>query len=61
MRDVGEVSTYKSESLRSLIKDVKMFLDLVNGVEHTFEIPLLQKELSVSFYLSLKFFVCLYT
>ncbi|RHN42211.1 hypothetical protein MtrunA17_Chr8g0374421 [Medicago truncatula] len=35
-----------------------MFLDLVNVVEKIFEISLLQNELSISFHLSLKFFVC---
>jgi hypothetical protein len=49
------------ESFRSLIIDVRMFLDLVNVVEKTFEILLLQKELFVSFQLSLKFFVCFFT
>jgi len=55
------MSADKSESLRSLIKYVRMFLDLVNVVEETFEIPLLQKGLFVSFDLTLKFFVCFYT
>jgi len=45
MRDVGEMQTHKLESLRSLIIDVGMFLDLVNVVKKTFEIPLLKKEL----------------
>jgi len=43
IRDVGEVPTYNLESLRNLIIDVGMFLVLVNVVEKTFEILLLQK------------------
>jgi hypothetical protein len=38
-----------------------MFLDMVNVFWRSFEIPLLQKELFVSFQLSLMFFVCLCT
>jgi len=53
IRDIGEVPTYIIESLRSLIKDVGMFIDLVNVVENTFEIPLIQMELSISLLLSL--------
>jgi len=49
MRDVGEMQTNKLESLRNLIIDVGMFLDLVNVVKKTFEIHLLKKELSVHF------------
>ena len=33
MRDVKEVPTHKTESLRSLIMNVGIFLDLVNYVE----------------------------
>jgi len=51
------VPTHYFESLRSLIIDVGMFFDFLNVVKKTFEIPLLQKELFVSFQLSLKFFV----
>ena len=58
VRGVGEVSVHNLESLRSLIIYVGMFLDLVNVIENRFEIPLLQKELSVKFCLSLNF--CLY-
>ena len=36
MRDVGEVPVHNLESLRSLIIDVGMFLNLVNVVEKTF-------------------------
>jgi len=53
IRDVGDVPAHKLESLRSLIKDVAMLHDMVNVVEETFEIHLLQLELSVSFILSL--------
>jgi len=55
------VPIHSFESLRSLIIDVRMFLDMVNVIEMSFEVPLLQKELSVSFQLSLKFIVCFYT
>jgi len=48
---------HKFESLRSLIRDVGIFLNLVNVVERSFEIPFIQIKLSVSFQLSLKFFV----
>jgi hypothetical protein len=61
LRDVGEVSGHYFESLRSLIKDVGTFLDSVNAVENIFEIPLIQKEVSVSFQLSLKSFDCFCT
>jgi len=61
MRDVGEVPTQNLESFRSLIIDVEMFLDLFNVIEKIFEIVLLQKELSVSLHLPLKFFVCFCT
>ncbi|AET02080.1 short-chain dehydrogenase/reductase [Medicago truncatula] len=47
-RDIGEVSTHKFKSLRSF-QDVGMLLDLVNAIERSFEIPLLQLELSLSF------------
>jgi len=40
------VSAHQFESLRSLIINVGMFIDLVNVVERSFEILLLQKELS---------------
>jgi len=49
LRDVGEVSSHYFESLRSLVIDVGVFLDMVIVIERSFEIPLLQKELSVSF------------
>jgi len=58
LKDVGEVLARKFESLRSLIIDVWMFLNLDNIVERSFEIPLLQMEFSISFQLSLKFFFC---
>lgn len=61
MKDIGGVGEVPSRvlgSLRSLIIDIRMFLDLVNVVEKIFEISLLQNELSISFHLSLKFFVC---
>jgi len=50
------VSSHYFESLR----DVGMFLGMVNVVESSFEIPWLQKESSISLQLSLKFFVCLF-
>jgi hypothetical protein len=50
MRVVGEVPSHDLKSLRSLIINIGMFLDLVNAAEKTFEIPLLQKELSISFH-----------
>jgi len=53
MRGVGEVPAHKTNSLRSLIKDVRMLSYMVNGVEKTFTIHLLQLELHVSFLLSL--------
>jgi len=37
-----------------------MFLGMVNVIESSFGIPLLQKELFVSFQLSFKFFVCFF-
>jgi len=46
-RDVGGVSAHKTEYLRRLIMNVEMFLDLVNVVEKTFEIPLMKNKLSV--------------
>jgi hypothetical protein len=52
MKDIGEVSVHNLETLRSLIIDIGMFLDLDNVVEKTFEIPLFQMELFVSFLLS---------
>jgi len=58
MRDVGEVPYHDLEFLRSLIIGIGMFFDLVNVIEKTFKIPLLQKKLSLSFCLSLEFFVC---
>jgi len=61
LREPVEVPIHSFESLRSLIIDVRMFLDMVNVIEMSFEVPLLQKELSVSFQLSLKFIVCFYT
>jgi len=39
MRDVEEVLVHNLESLRNLIIDVGMFIDLVNVVKKTFEIP----------------------
>jgi len=45
LRDVGEVSSHNLESIRSVIIDVGIFLDLVNVIESLFEIPLLQMEL----------------
>jgi len=60
-RDVGEVSWHNIEYLRNLIIAVEIFLDLVNAIENTFETPFLQNELYVSFYFSLKFFVCFCT
>jgi len=48
LRDVGKVTPHISESLRSLIRDVRMFLDMVNIVAMSFEIPLLPKELYCS-------------
>jgi len=53
IRDVGDFPAHKLESLRSLIKDVGMLHDMVNVVEQTFKIHLLQLELSVSYILSL--------
>jgi hypothetical protein len=41
IRDVGDVPTHKLESLRSLIKNIGMLLDMVNVVEETFKIHLL--------------------
>jgi len=38
--DVGDVSAHQFESLRSLIRDIGMFLDLNNVVESSFEIPI---------------------
>jgi len=51
------VSAHYFETLRILIIDVEMFLDLINVIEKTFEILFLQKELFVSFQFPLKFFV----
>jgi len=45
LRDVGEVSGHKFESLRSLIQDIEMFLDMINAVENSFEILLLRNKL----------------
>jgi len=59
LKDNGEMASHYFESLRNLIIDVGMCLDLVNVVEKIFEIHLLQKKLFVSFQLFLKFFVCL--
>jgi len=55
------MSAHKFESLRSLIRDVLNVLDFVNVIERSFEIPLLQTKLFVSFYLFWKFFVCICT
>ena len=53
MRYVGEVPTHKFESLRSLIMNGGILSNMVNVVEKTFKIHLLQLEISVSFFLSL--------
>jgi len=48
MSDVGEVSAYKLNHLRSLIRDVQMLLDIVNDFERSYEIILLQMEVANS-------------